>query len=52
MEYRYDGGGGGWWVVGRREGEEGDAVAFDRDPKLNCEEGETEREGRGNKHHL
>ncbi len=45
MENRCNGGGGGWWVLGRREGK-GDAVAFDRDPKLNSEEGETEREGR------
>ncbi len=44
MENRCDGGGGGWWVLGRREGK-GDAVAFDRDPKLNCEEGE--QNGRG-----
>jgi len=32
-------------VFWRREWK-GDAVAFDRDPKLNCEEGGTEREGR------
>ena len=31
-------------MFGRREGK-GDAVAFDRDPKLNCEEGE--QNGRG-----
>ena len=32
-------------VFWRREWK-GDAVAFDCDPKLNCEEGGTEREGR------
>ena len=53
MEYRCDGGGGGWWVFGR-EGK-GDAVAFDRDPKLNCEDGGNRTKGEGgsgNNHHL